>query len=308
MTGSESNGTTSQAGDPPSEAGGLSRNAPPREEPPRETLSGEAPPRETSPREVVTIGLTGGIGSGKTTVSAGLVARGAHLIDADAIVRELQEPGGEVLMAMVDRFGDAILGENGLLDRAAMAAIVFNESQGSAFDSEASGKGKVPRKDDSDNSEDSERASSGKALADLNAIVHPPVGREIARRLQAAYEQPEAMGAESSKSLVVLDIPLLAEGLLKGGPPRYAVSGVLVVDTPIEIAIERLIENRAMSREDAEARMANQVTRCQRLSVADHVLVNAGSLPELEPLLDAAYAWAIGLAATPPPEAPAEAD
>ncbi len=227
------------------------------------------------------IGLTGGIGSGKTTVSAGLVARGAYLIDADAIVRELQEPGGEVLAAMVDRFGDAILDENGSLDRAAMADIVFNELP-DATSSEASGKD-----------------SSNTALTDLNAIVHPPVGREIARRLQAAYEQPDALGAESKKLLVVLDIPLLAEGLLKGGPPRYAVSGVLVVDTPRETAIKRLVGDRAMSHADAQARMANQVTRHERLSIADHVLVNTGSLAELEPLLDAAYAWAIGLRATP---------
>ena len=59
---------------------------------------------------VLLIGLTGGIGSGKSTVSAALARRGAIVIDADAVVRELQAPGGAVLAAMVDRFGPGILG------------------------------------------------------------------------------------------------------------------------------------------------------------------------------------------------------
>jgi dephospho-CoA kinase len=92
------------------------------------------------------IGLTGGIGSGKSTVSSMLAERGAVVIDADAIVHELQAPGQPVLAAMVERFGDEILDEHGALRRKAVADLVFNDAD---------------------------------ALADLGAIVHPAVHAEI---------------------------------------------------------------------------------------------------------------------------------
>jgi len=101
---------------------------------------------------VVEIGLTGGIGSGKSTVAAGLVERGAVLIDADRIVRELQEPGGAVFAAMVERFGAGIVGADGSLDRQAVAEIVFNDAD---------------------------------ELTALNSIVHPAVGAEMKRRRDA---------------------------------------------------------------------------------------------------------------------------
>lgn len=97
------------------------------------------------------IGLTGGIGSGKSTVSALLAERGAVVIDADAITRELQQPGTAVFEAMVERFGPAIVAADGTLDRQAVADIVFNDTD---------------------------------ALAALGAMVHPAVGAEIAARLQ----------------------------------------------------------------------------------------------------------------------------
>jgi dephospho-CoA kinase len=100
------------------------------------------------------VGLTGGIGSGKSTVAALLAARGATVIDADAITRELQEPGQPVLAAMVERFGPQILDAEGRLDRGAMAAIVFADEA---------------------------------ARRDLEEIVHPAVGAEMVRRL-AAHE------------------------------------------------------------------------------------------------------------------------
>lgn len=99
------------------------------------------------------IGLTGGIGSGKSTVSAAFAERGAIVVDADAIVHELQAPGEPVLAAMVDAFGPSILREDGSLDRQAVADRVFGDDE---------------------------------ALALLNGIVHPAVGAEIAARLAAA--------------------------------------------------------------------------------------------------------------------------
>src|SRR5690606_3485624 len=101
---------------------------------------------------VIEIGLTGGIGSGKSTVAALLVERGAVLIDADAIVREVQEPGTPVFAAMVERFGPGIVAPDGTLDRAAVAAIVFADRE---------------------------------QLEALNGIVHPAVSDEMTRRREA---------------------------------------------------------------------------------------------------------------------------
>ena len=98
------------------------------------------------------LGLTGGIGSGKSTVSAELARRGAIVIDADLVVRELQSPGGAVLAAMVELFGEGILAEDGTLNRQAVADIVFKDAE---------------------------------QLKALNAIVHPKVGEEIDGRIEA---------------------------------------------------------------------------------------------------------------------------
>jgi dephospho-CoA kinase len=76
-------------------------------------------------RNVLRIGLTGGIGSGKSTVSALLAARGAVVIDADRIAREVVEPGSRGLAAVVDAFGDGVLAPDGSLDRPALAGVVF---------------------------------------------------------------------------------------------------------------------------------------------------------------------------------------
>jgi dephospho-CoA kinase len=99
---------------------------------------------------VLVVGLTGGIGSGKSTVSALLAAKGAVVVDADAIVREVQQPGRPVFDAIVERFGSEVVAADGSLDRAAVADRVFGDDA---------------------------------ALADLNAIVHPAVGAEIVRRM-----------------------------------------------------------------------------------------------------------------------------
>lgn len=98
------------------------------------------------------IGLTGGIGSGKSTVAQLLVERGAVLLDADVIVRELQEPGTPVFVAMVERWGDDIVDADGGLDRQAVADRVFADAD---------------------------------ELEALNGIVHPAVADEMTRRRKA---------------------------------------------------------------------------------------------------------------------------
>lgn len=199
---------------------------------------------------MLVVGLTGGIGSGKSTVSRLLDERGAVVIDADAITRELQAPGTEVFVAMVERFGPSIVAADGTLDRQAVADQVFGDPE---------------------------------ALADLNAIVHPAVGAEIATRLAAAAEAPAPAGAAGP--VVVLDIPLLVE------TGRSDVAAVLVVDATEDDQMERLVGQRGLDPADARARMSRQATRAQRLARADHVVDNTGDLDQLAAEVERAWAW-----------------
>ena len=78
---------------------------------------------------MILVGLTGGIGSGKSTVSAALAERGAVIVDADAIVREVQQPGSPVLAALAERFGSEVIAADGSLDRAAVATLAFSDPE-----------------------------------------------------------------------------------------------------------------------------------------------------------------------------------
>src|SRR5579864_706313 len=178
---------------------------------------------------MLTVGLTGGIGSGKSTVADLLVQRGAVLIDADRIAREVVVPGGAAYQPLVDRFGTAVLAPDGTLDRAALAAVVFADAD---------------------------------SLAALNAITHPAISAVMASRRAAE---------EGTDHVVVLDIPLLKPA----HRDLLSLDVVVVVDAPVEVAVERLVGQRGFSREDAEARVAAQVSRQERLSGADLVIDNS---------------------------------
>jgi dephospho-CoA kinase len=192
---------------------------------------------------VLLVGLTGGIGAGKSTVSAALAQRGATVVDADLITREVQAPGTPVFQAMVDRFGPGIVAADGSLDRQAVADIVFTDTE---------------------------------ALADLNALVHPAVGAEIARRLGEATE---------ADGVVVLDVPLLVES------GRDDMAATIVVDADPEVAVSRLVAQRGFTEADARARIARQASRQDRLDRADFVIHNDGDRAALAPQIEACWAW-----------------
>ena len=200
---------------------------------------------------MILVGLTGGIGSGKSTVSALLAEHGAVIIDADALVRELQAPGSPVLERMAERFGPQIIRDDGSLDRPAVAEIVFND---------------------------------GAALKALNDIVHPALAVEVTRRIDVA---------RGTDDVVVLDFPLLAER------PREGLSAAVVVDVPVETAIERLVASRGMDEDDARARIANQVSREERLAIATHVIDNSGDLNSLREQVDAVWEQLVQLPHVP---------
>ena len=117
------------------------------------------------------IALTGGIASGKSTIARRLAERGAVVVDADQIVRDVQAPGTPVLAVIAETFGAEVIAADGSLDRAALGAQVFGDAE---------------------------------QLAQLNAIVHPAVRAESQRRFD------EAMSADP-ETVVVYDVPLLVE-------------------------------------------------------------------------------------------------
>lgn len=179
------------------------------------------------------VGLTGGIGSGKSSVSALLAAHGAVVIDYDLLAREAVEPGSPALEEIAVRFGAGVIAADGGLDRPALGAVVFADAA---------------------------------ALADLNGITHPAIGR------LAAAREAEA-GAEA---IVVHDNPLLVE---MGAAKHCDV--VVVVDVPEDVQVERLVASRGMTADDARARIAAQASRTERTGAADLVIDNTGSRDEL---------------------------
>ncbi len=202
------------------------------------------------------VGLTGGIGTGKSTVARLFAALGAVVIDADAIVHELQAAGAPMLGEIAAAFGPELLRADGSLDRERLAQLVFADAD---------------------------------ARRRLNAIVHPPVGREMLRRVQSA----EA----SRAALVLLDIPLLFEGRARSaaGEMRTATASDLARETIVVYAgeaqqLERQMARDGSAREHALARLRSQLPIEEKRKLADHVIDNSGSLAETERQVRALYA------------------
>lgn len=179
------------------------------------------------------LALTGGIASGKSTIARRLAEHGAVVVDADQLVREVQQPGSPVLAAIADAFGEGMLRPDDSLDRAALGARVFGDDG---------------------------------AIRRLNAIVHPAVRAESARRFAEAF-------AADPGAVVVYDVPLLVEARVDD-PWEL----IVVAHAPAELRAQRLVELRGLSAEEARARIASQVPDEERLRVADVVIDTAGSL------------------------------
>lgn len=181
------------------------------------------------------IALTGGIASGKSTIARRLAERGAVVVDADAIVRDVQQPGSPVLDAIAAEFGPDVLTAAGELDRAGLASRVFGDPD---------------------------------AVARLNAIVHPAVREESARRFRSAVDA-------DPRAVVVYDVPLLLEA--RAEDPWEL---IVVAHAPVALRRERLISLRGMTEAEADARLAAQVDDARRLAIADVVIDTAGSIDE----------------------------
>lgn len=177
-----------------------------------------------------TVALTGGIGSGKTTVANAFANRGVDIVDADIIARQIVNPGQPALSAIVIKFGDAVLHHDGTLNRAVLRQRIFASSADKDW---------------------------------LNALLHPLIHAET--RCQLALTRSE---------WCLWVVPLLVENNL-----QHMANRVLVVDVNRDTQLARTVARDGVSAEHAERILAAQVTREQRLAVADDIIDNSG-LPE----------------------------
>ena len=187
------------------------------------------------------IGLTGDIAAGKSTVSQMLEEKGAVIVDADRIAREVVEPGTPALRAIAERFGPSVIRPDGTLDRAALAAMVFADDV---------------------------------ALKDLNAITHPAIAAEVARRVA------EHAGSDR---VVVFDIALMRD------KQQYGVELMVLVTAPEEERVRRMIGERGATEADARARIAAQAYLADRARHADVVIDNSGTRDDLARQVDALW-------------------
>ncbi|MGL6572745.1 dephospho-CoA kinase [Aeromonas hydrophila] len=177
------------------------------------------------------VAITGGIGSGKTTVANQFAELGIEVVDADVIAREVVEPGTPALAAIAAHFGSEVITPAGQLDRRRLRERVFTDPQAKGW---------------------------------LNALLHPLIRTEMQRQCAAA---------RSPYCLLV--VPLLVENRLTALANR-----VLVIDVDEATQIERTCRRDGVSREQAQAILAAQASRAERLAAADDVLDNQNGTPE----------------------------
>ncbi|MBO1625348.1 dephospho-CoA kinase [Bacillus cereus] len=182
----------------------------------------------------IVIGLTGGIASGKSTVSQMFRELNIPVIDADIIAREVVEQGKEAYKEIVEVFGEEILQANGELDRQKLGSIVFHNEE--------------------------------KRLH-LNKIVHPAVRKEM--------NAQKDMYIKEGVQAVVLDIPLLFESKLTS-----LVDQILVVAVSPSTQLERLMKRNGFIEEEAKARIHSQMSLAEKVTLANKVIYNDGTIAE----------------------------
>ena len=177
------------------------------------------------------IGITGGIASGKSTVTEFLRQQGYQVIDADQVVHELQEPGGRLYQALLSTFGPAILQEDGRLDRPKLGAMIFGDPE---------------------------------LLAKSSQIQNQIIREELAGRRDLLAEKED---------IFFMDLPLLFE---LGYETWF--DQVWLVDVTEETQLCRLMARNALSQEEAEKRIAAQLSLQEKRNRADVLIDNNGPL------------------------------
>ena len=229
-------------------------NPPPRQRFPRPGRP--APPGVCHPRRVTrVVGLTGGIGTGKSTVARLLGGLGARVIDADAIVHELQAPGTPMLAELAAAFGPELIRADGSLDRARLGELVFSDPE---------------------------------ARRRLGLIVHPAVGAEMARRLAAA----RAAGAKLVVLDIPLLFEGRKAGT--GSAALLGFDTTILVYAPEALQLERQVARDGYGRDEALRRVRAQMPIEEKRALADFVIDNSGSLAETERQVRELFARLVG--------------
>lgn len=195
-------------------------------------------------------GLTGGLGSGKTTVGRIFRALGAHVIEADAIGRELMSPGHDLYKAIIDHFGSGVVRADGTLNRALLADLAFRQDR----------------------------------LAEVNALVHPPV-------IAAQQKWADEIFAKDPGAIAMVESALIFEADQQGSAPgwRQRFDRIILVTAPVEVRVSRYVDrmsqfSSAPSREqleaDARRRIAAQIPDSEKIPLADYVIHNDGAIAE----------------------------
>ena len=219
------------------------------------------------------VGLTGGLGSGKSTAARMFAALGAHVLQSDAIGRELMEPGQAVYAAIVDHFGSGVVDPDGRLHRAVLAKIAFDDGR----------------------------------VEELNAIVHPAVIARQAELSKAIFQQ-DRQAIVMVESALIFETKY---GETKHGETNYSETKhggpqtterarwhnrfdrIILVTAPEEVKIARFVarcaagealtaERREKLEAEARLRLAQQIPDEQKSALSDYVLTNGGPLTELE--------------------------
>jgi dephospho-CoA kinase len=208
------------------------------------------------------VGLTGGLGSGKSTAAEILREHGIQVLEADEIAREMMQPGQEVYRRIVEQFGESVVRRtdgtlDGTLDRSRLARLAFEE----------------------------------KRLGELNRIVHPPVVAEQERRMEAIFAaDPEAVAVVESALIFEAE----AWGTIPGWRRRF--DRVVLVTAPDEVKIRRYLgrvvpaeasaERRERAERDARARLAAQLPDAVKAERSDYVVENTGPVEALRKQVD----------------------
>lgn len=208
------------------------------------------PARATLPAMMKIVGLSGGIGSGKSTVAGLLANLGAVVIDADAIVRKLQAPGSPILDDLAEAFGDEIIDDAGALDREALGDLVFRDAE---------------------------------ARTRLGAIIHPQVGAKMARRIAAARQ------AGTEVVVLDIPLLFEGRKAGTGSAAQMSFDTTVVVYAPEALQIERQMERGGCDREEALRRLRAQLPIEEKKGMADCVIDNSGTLEETERQVRALY-------------------
>ena len=179
------------------------------------------------------IGLTGGIGSGKSVASDKFASLGITVVDADEASRTVVEPGKPALKEIEDHFGTEVIEKNRTLNRAKLREIIASDVNERKW---------------------------------LESVLHPRIGEEIAKEI-----------SESKSPYTLFVAPLLLET-----NSQEMCARVVVVDVPKEVQVERTAQRDEVSTDQVEQMVSAQMERGKRLGKADDVLVNTGTIEELE--------------------------